>query len=117
MKKVIIGLGLILLAAGCSNDNKRETKIIANMNAACQLTPDQKSKVAPLIEDFLKVKRSNEDQYASDPAGLKKANEANRQDYLKKLQTVLSPEQYEEFQAYTAKQRAAKQKKGEIPVE
>jgi len=115
MKKIILAFAIIVFGIACNSgkekkEENRAAKIIAKMTTVCQLTPDQASKVQPILETFIKTKVDNKDKYASDQEALRKADSVNRRHYMDTLKTILSPDQIEKLK--TLKMQKPNQQKG-----
>lgn len=103
MKKIILVLGVILLVMGCNNEQKKldkmNNKILTRITDVCQLTPDQITKISPITENFVKLRKQAKDKYASDEDGFKNAMEVNRKKFIDTIQTILTPDQFEKLKA------------------
>ncbi len=109
MKKLILTLGIFLIGVMSINaQDKVATKIVNKMTVVCGLSSDQVAKVQPIVEDYVKGREANKQQYASDPEGLKTANRTLNKNYKAQLKTVLSPEQIEKLKAYKAQHKGDK---------
>src|ERR1700722_17859242 len=56
-------------------------KMMAHIKEVCTTTPDQDAKIKPLVETLMKTMAENKTKYASDPAGMKTANEQAKETY------------------------------------
>lgn len=114
MKKLILALGITLWGA-CSvlgQDNsveKQTTKMLATLTAVCKLTPDQVTKVKPMIESYEKARAANKQKYTNDPDGLKVANKESRKNFKTQLKTVLTVDQMDKYKEYRKDEREKKQ--------
>ena len=118
MKKLILTFGIFLAGIffvnaqdNTSTDN-RPSNLVTHLTQICGLTSDQVSKVQPLAVDFFKTRDANKQQYANDPAGLKKANMQARKSYKAKLDAILTPDQQEKLNEAKEKRKAEMMKKG-----
>ncbi len=113
MKKLVSLFIIVLFAFGCGSDQKRiekmTDKMISKMNTACQLTPDQESKIRPLVAGYIKTRVELRTKLANKPDSLKKANLANRDNFITNLKTIVTPKQFEKIQEYNRKQKANQQ--------
>lgn len=112
MKKIILAFGVILLTAGCHNNEQQQVakmtpKLVNRINSACQLTPDQEAKITPIAENFIKLRKDTKVKYQNDEEGFRNAMQANRQKFLDTLKTILTPDQFEKL--VTAFQQKARQ--------
>jgi hypothetical protein len=86
MKKYL-STTLLLLSAimfSCAQGNtqeKRVTKMMNDLQQACQLTADQSAKVQPMVQTFVKIAADNKQKYAGDKNARKSANESNRANF------------------------------------
>ncbi len=117
MKK-IVAIAMVLLAgimvsnAQAKREDKQVTKIMNNLQQACQLTPDQATKIQPMAESFVNTRMANRQKYAGDKASLKTANQTNRQNFKANLATVLSADQIKQYEAYVKQQDQQKRAGG-----
>jgi predicted component of type VI protein secretion system len=113
VKKIILAFAIILVGIGCSSEQskveKAASKLVDKLNTACQLTPDETTRIKPLVKKFIETRRENTDKYASQQEALKLANETNRTNLIDSLKAILSPDQLEKFKAFTAQQKANRQ--------
>jgi len=110
MRKFLSITALFLLGifvASAQND-KQVSKIMGDLQQACQMTADQSAKVQPMVQNFAKIKAQNKQQYGADKASLKAANETNRKNLKANLLTVLSQSQMDQYEAYLKQQHEEK---------
>jgi len=91
MRKFLSITALFLLGifvASAQND-KQVSKIMGDLQQACQMTADQSAKVQPMVQNFAKIKAQNKQQYAN-------------------LLTVLSQSQMDQYEAYLKQQHEEK---------
>jgi len=116
MKKIILAFGIILLVIGCNNEQKQvdkmTTKLVGKINSVCQLTPDETTKLQPIVGNFLKLRKANKDKFGSDMDAFKKANESNRKSFIDTLKTILTPDQFEKLKTAFQQQRAKQNEQG-----
>ena len=113
MKKLILTFGIVI-AGLCSvyaqtKGDKATAKLVDKLTQICQLSPEQVTKVQPIVADFVNGRISNKQQYGNDPVALKSANKANRENYKAQLKTVLSPEQMHTLKAYEEQHKGNRQ--------
>jgi hypothetical protein len=114
MKKLVLAFGIILAsvfsinAQNAAASGSQSDKMVNKLTTACQLTPDQVTKVRPLVDSFLKTRAENKQKYASDAEGLKTANKANRENFKSQLSALLSADQKEKFKEYQKEQQEKK---------
>jgi hypothetical protein len=114
MKKIVLLLGVILLlGVGCNRDKAKRaaTKMVDRMSSACNFTPDEKTKMIPVVEKFIKTRVENKDKYANDQGALSKADSMNRAWYIDTLKVILTPDQLEKLKTFQAQQKMNKQGK------
>jgi hypothetical protein len=110
MKKLILTFGIVLAglftaqAQEQKTDNKAD-KVITEYTSVAQLTPDQVTKVKPMVESFIATKKANKEKYANDAEGMKTANKANRENLITQLSTVLSADQIQKIKDHMKTQR------------
>lgn len=104
MKRFILLLCVTLFAFGCANEQKRidkmASKMVNTINTACQLTPDQQTKVKDAASAFVKAKMENADKYAQNQEILINRNAAAKNDYVAQLKSVLTPDQLDKLKTY-----------------
>jgi len=109
MKKVILTFGIILAGIFCANaQDKATAKMVDHLTQVCQLTPDQVSKVQPIVANYISARKANKEKYASDPDGLKGADKAANKEYKSQLNAILTPDQIQKLKDYNAQRRAAR---------
>lgn len=117
MKKLIVTFGIFLAGIVFVNAQDKaaamQTKMVDRMTQVCGLTPDQVSKVQPIVAGYVKARQANKSQYANDPAGLKSANKKATEDYKSQLNTVLSTDQQAKLKAANEQMRAKRQGGGQ----
>jgi hypothetical protein len=110
MKKLLLTLGIVLVGIACNNGQKQAdkmtSKLVEKINSVCQLTPVQTSKIQPLAENFIKLRKANKDKFGSDQDAFRKANESNRNTFVDSLKSILSPDQYDKLKTFFQQQRA-----------
>jgi predicted component of type VI protein secretion system len=116
MKKIILFLSVILLGTGCGNKQKQiqvmSGKLLDNLTTACQLTPDQKSRVAPVVQIFVSSRVENKIKYGKDSVALKQANDSMKKNYINSLKGILNPMQMEQLKVYYGQLLAKPQQTG-----
>ena len=84
MRKLIILLFITLSAFGCNNEQKRidriATKMVNNINTACQLNADQQAKIKEAALKFVKARTDNNDKYAQNQEVLLNMNATAKSD-------------------------------------
>lgn len=118
MKKLILTLGIFLAGIMFVNAQDKAdavaAKFVNKITEVCGLTPDQVAKLQPVAEDYIKTRKANKQQYATDPDGYRSATKTLNQNYKAQLKSILSPEQINKLEAYHTQQKANKQNwKGE----
>jgi len=114
MKKLILTFGIFLAGILCvTAQDKGTAKMVDHINQVCGLTPDQVSKVQPIVENYEKARKANKQQFANDPAGLKGANKSARENYKSQLKAVHTPDQQAKMKAYNEQHKKGGQ--GEEP--
>jgi predicted component of type VI protein secretion system len=110
MKKILLVLGIILLVFGCNNEQKRmdnmSNKLLTRITNVCQLNADQVTKITPLVESFVKLRKETKEKYGNDQEAFRNAMQANRGKFVDTIKTVLSPDQFEKLKASFQQQRA-----------
>ncbi len=109
MKNLILTFGLLIsgiffVAAQSKIDNKA-ANLVSQLNQICGLTPDQAAKLQPVAENYLKTRKANKIQYATDPEGRKSANKIATENYKAQLQSILTPDQIAKIKEYHTQQR------------
>ena len=111
MKKIILLFGITLVfGIGCNRDKAKRAamKMVDKMSSICNITPDEKTKMIPVVEKFIKTKVENRDKYASDQGALNKADSVNRAWYADTLKAILTPDQLEKLKTFQAQQKMNK---------
>jgi hypothetical protein len=112
MKKLVFIAYSLLFTLGCGPSQKQEDKMAHKMvdriNTACQLTPEQKTRLIPVIETFIKTRIDNKDKFASDQAALIKADSINKAKYFDTLKKIITPEQLDKLKAFRNQQKMDK---------
>jgi predicted component of type VI protein secretion system len=111
MKKIIfIVLGIILVGIGCTNEQKRmdkmTNKLLTRISNTCQLSPDQVTKITPIAESFVKLRKETKDKYENDQEAFRNAMEINRKKFIDTIKTILTPDQFEKLKTSFQQQRA-----------
>jgi hypothetical protein len=120
MKKLILTFGIILAGLLTVNaqsgavDGKSQTdKILNEYTSVANLTPDQVTKIRPLLENFYTTRKENKEKYASDREGLKTANKANRDNLKSQMDAILTADQVQKIDDYNkAKKERNKEREG-----
>ena len=110
MKKLLLTFGIFLAGIAFVNAQDKAaaatTKMVDHITQVCNLTPDQVTKVQPMIASFVKTREANKQQYAGDKAGMQSANKTNRQNLKAQLQTVLTADQQAKLKADNAQRKS-----------
>jgi len=113
MKKLILTFGIFLAGIVFVNAQdaaaNKTTKVLNHITEVCGLTPDQVSKVQPVVADYVKTRMANKAQYASDAKRLKAANQAAGRNYQTQLKATLTPDQFQKLKEARAQHQANKQ--------
>ena len=117
MKKLVLSLGIFLSGVSilsiqakgmpdfyqtAAQQNSGVEKRLASIQKACNLTPDQSTKIKSLLTDMEATQAANEKANKANPAALKEANQKNSYDFNQKLAKVLTPEQMKSLNAADA---------------
>jgi hypothetical protein len=94
------------------SQDKQVTRLMAELQQACQLTPEQATKVQPIVQSFVNTRAANRQQYGSDKTSLHTANQSNMKNFKASLSTVLSADQMNAYEQYK-KQRKGMKRGGE----
>jgi hypothetical protein len=110
MKKLILTFGIVLaglftVQAQEQKTDKQVDKVVTEYTSVAQLTPDQVTKVKPMVETFIATRKANKEKYANDAEGLKTANKANRENLISQLSTVLSADQIQKIKDHIKAQK------------
>ena len=109
MKKFIVTFGIILAGICYVNaQDKADSKMLDHLTQVCQLSPDQVSKVKPIIENYVSSRKANKQKYAGDKTAMKSADKALKENYKSQLKTVLTPDQMERLKADIAQHKTSK---------
>jgi hypothetical protein len=108
MKKLILSATAFLSAVVCmqaqtTTDNTLDSKVnsyTAKMTKACNLTPDQVTKIKPFVSQGFQAMAANKEKYATDKAARKAANEQSRQAVDKNIQSILRPDQVDKYKSF-----------------
>jgi hypothetical protein len=119
MKKLILTAGICISSLLCvqaqqtttSTTDQKVEKMMNSITTICHLTPDQVTKVKPIMVEFVNAVTANKEKFGADKDKLKAANEASRNARDTKLAAILSADQQKEL-AEKEKEMAAKQKGG-----
>ncbi len=124
MKKVFLIAGICIVglfgvqaqqapmkAPAATSNEPQVDKMMKNITSACNLTPDQITKVKPLVVQFFNDRKANKEKYGSDQDKMKEANRANGQEMKTKINAILTPEQQQKWEAFQ-KQKDAEKKGG-----
>jgi hypothetical protein len=118
MKKLILTATLFLAGILCMNAqeakqapsvDQQTTNMTTKLTSACSLTADQATKIKPFVQKFVQTRADNKQKYASDPAGMKEAMKADRQELATSLKTVLSADQMTQFKNFLQQQMKGNQ--------
>jgi len=114
---VVLLAGIVACNSGNKNganmsSEKQVEKLMGDMQEACKLTPDQVTKVQPIVQTFVNARISSVQQYGEDKQALKSAMETNRKNFKASLSAVLTPDQMTAFEQYV-KQRAEARRKAD----
>lgn len=119
MKKIILTAGICLSSLffvqaqqAAQTTDQRVQGMMDKITAACHLTPDQITKVKPIMTDFVNAVTANKQKYGTDKDKLKTANAASKKERDTKLDGILNADQQKEL-AEKEKEMAAKQKGGD----
>ena len=119
MKKLILALGIVLTSVfSVSAQDKAASgngadKMVNTITTVCSLTPDQVTKIKPMVATFVQTRADNKQKYANDPDGLKAANKENKANLKKQLQTVLTADQVTKYEQYLQEQKEKKEQSKE----
>lgn len=113
MKKLVLTLGIALSAIvfvqaqeSTTNVDQRAATMVNQMVSTAHLTNDEANKITPFVKAFFQTKLDNQNKYANDPAGMKQANQTNRAQLKKNLETVLNAEKMQELTTFYANKQA-----------
>jgi Spy/CpxP family protein refolding chaperone len=120
MKKIILTVGICvasLLSIQAQQTMKKSAptidqkvdKMMGILTSICNLTPDQVTKVKPIVTETVQATTANKQQYGSDKDKLKAANQATLKTERAKLNAILTPDQQAKLTTYQ-KERAEKRK-------
>lgn len=120
MKKILLTAGICMLSflgvqaqststSGPTVD-QRVDNMLKKLTTTCNLTPDQVTKAKPIVEEAIKAKMANKEQYGSDKAKLKAANQATLTAENTKMNAILNADQQAKLAALE-KERAAEAQK------
>ena len=107
MKKLLLAFGIILasvFSATAQNTDAQTKKMVGNLTQVCGLTPDQVSKITPIIKTFVETRAANMQKYSTDDAGRKAANKENRENMMNQLKTILSADQMTKLKEHMKEQ-------------
>ncbi len=85
----------------------RVSKIMANIEKACNLSNEQASKVLPVVQFFVKTSFENRKQYANDKNALQAARKTTRQNFKESMAKVLTPDQMKQLEQYMKDRKGA----------
>ena len=89
---------------------KQVAKLMADIQEACKLSPDQAPKIQPIVQTFVNARISSIKQYGEDKQSLKTAMETNRKNFKTSLSTVLTPDQMTALEQYMKQKAEARRK-------
>ena len=115
MKKLILTFGIILASIFTMQAQERISqtdKVLNEYTSVAQLTPDQVTKVRPMIDVFYATRKDNKEKYVNDKDGLKAANKANRENFRAQLKTVLTADQIQKVDDYQKAKKDRNQANG-----
>jgi hypothetical protein len=99
MKKLILTLGIFFAAIVClqaqqpASVDAEAGKMLNKLTEVCKLTPDQITKVKPIIKQFVTTREANKAKYATNKSELQEANKANKDVLDSKLKPILTEDQ------------------------
>jgi hypothetical protein len=122
MKKILLTAGICVISflgvQAQETDGKsaptveqRVDKMLKKLTATCNLTPDQATKAKPIVEEAVKAKMANKEQFASDKTKLKAANQASLTTLNTKMNAILNADQQAKLAAFEKEKAASAQKK------
>lgn len=111
MRKIILTTGILFGSLLCVQAqqttsstqptfNQRVEKMLNKLTTTCSLTPDQVEKARPIVAETIKARMANQQQYGSDKAKLKAANEAVLTKENAKINAILNADQQTKLAAY-----------------
>jgi len=117
MKKIILTIGICIVSllgaqaqqAATLTVDQKVNKMLTTLTSTCNLTPDQVTKAKPIIEETIKARMANRQQYGSDKDKLKAANQATMKAENAKMNAILNADQQVKLTAFE-KQMAQKAK-------
>jgi hypothetical protein len=95
---------------GMPSKEEQVEKMMKTLTSSCQLSPDQVTKVKPIVSEFVKDKMENKQKYGSDKDKLKAANQASFKAMTGKLSGILTPDQQKQFAAKVKEMKEQKEK-------
>ena len=120
MKKLILTFGIILAGlftvnaqSGAADSKTQAEKVLTEYTSVANLTPDQVTKMRPILENLLTVRKENKEKYANDPAGMRAANKANNDNAADQMKAILSADQIQKIEDYTKAKKEARREKRE----
>ena len=112
-KKVVFALFVSLLLAGplmaVASESSAENgsdDIMAMLTKELKLTPDQTKQLGPQIEKFVNTidqLKADQEKEGADPDALVKGAQKAQDEYLKAVKKILSPEQFDQYNAIKEK--------------
>lgn len=88
-------------------------KMLEKMTATLSLTPDQQSKIKPILTDAQKTMKSNREKYKGKRKCMAQARYQTRKATEEKIMAVLTPEQQIKFNEEKKKKMEERRKKRE----
>jgi hypothetical protein len=122
MKKILLSAGICVIsflgvqaqetgAKSAPTLEQKVDKMMKALTASCNLTPDQITKAKPIVEEAVKTKMANKQQYASDKTKLKAANQSALTTMNTKMNAMLNTDQQAKLAAFEKEKAASAQKK------
>jgi len=122
MKKIILTLGICIVsligvqaqqsdAKTAPTLDQRVDKMMTSLTSTCSLTPDQVTKLKPIVTEAISEKMANKQKYGSDKDKLKQANQALLKESNAKINAVLNADQQSKFAAFEQEKKSEMQKK------
>ncbi len=113
MKKLILILGMFLaiLNVRAQEITQAEiTKEVNYLNKMCGLTSAQAKDVRPAVEQYLKARKINKQNYGGDTKELNRFNKEAHDNYLNQLRQVLDSNQIDKLKPKERPHRVIKEK-------
>jgi periplasmic protein CpxP/Spy len=121
MKKIILTAGICMATLFSLQAQQADTKaplsfeqkvdkMMATLTSTCSLTPDQVTKVKPIVAETIKARMANKQAAGADKDKLKAADQASMKAENAKLDAILTPDQKAKLAAYEKQKQAEMQK-------